>query len=368
MTPGHPLWSVPLSGRSQEFSGRQDPETGNWTIGDYFYAARSFVSRGQVLERMMSVLGPEVGPPEGWDVSLNLEKHGAFYHPIKITVRTPGVPGKESFVLNGAVSIHGRELARRESRLLSLMEQMLPFPAAPRVYMAGEVSRPQGMAGFLLAQWLEGFHEFHVTEERDRREIGVWRPGKETLYLPLEKALLLYENIAEILTLAYDPESGGQVLFWHHGAGDFIVNPEEETLPVKMITVREYGLMFDDAILAQGPMPGLLFFFLNLSLRMQMDRLDGIGATVFLGPEVLTATVKGFFKGLRNGDKGGETAEAVWKFLGEFSADQIRMVLEQMTEAWPPGPSERGLVAGKIAEFAGQIRGLLKTGRFSDFY
>ena len=42
----------------------------------------------------------------------------------------------------------------------------------------------------------------------------------------------------------------------------------------------------------------LLIFFLYLSVRMRLDRLDGTGPVVWLGQEALEGTVAGFFEAL----------------------------------------------------------------------
>ena len=370
ITPDTPLWHEPLAGRSSEFSGMTDPAAEGWTIGAYFMAARAFISRRQVVARLAELLGRETAAPSQWEMSLNLQKHGAFYHPIKMAVFAGGRPGKVTFALNGAVSAHGRELARKEQRLFSQLEQCFSSPITPEAYAAGEVSRSAGQAGFLLARWLEGYYEFHLTETRGIDEIAVWRPGAETVYLSIDRALPAYENIARILTRAYDPATGGQVLFWHHGAGDFIMAPDRDCLPVKLITVREYGSMVDEDLLTQSPMPGLFLFFVNLCLRMQMDRRDGVGSPVFLGQKILAATVRGFFLGLSpgKGDRDKERVNRVWDFFKGFTRDQILLALEQMLAAWPPGPSERELVGAKINDLAGQTRDLFKSGKVSDFY
>jgi len=368
IAPGHPLWDHPLAGRSSEFSGRTGIREANWTVGDYFLAAEFFISTPEVLAAITDTPGLGTSSPGDWDITLDLQKHGAFYHPIKMTLSLPGKGGVKSFVLNGGVSPQGRELARKEAGLFSWLADRLSDPVTPGVVAAGEVGTGPGIAGFFMARWLEGYYEFHIT--RDGEQVAVWRPGENTLYLPLADALPAYENIARILTLAYEPHSGAQVLLWHHAAGDFIMAPDLPGLPVKLITVRSCGSLIDEELLAEGPMPGLLFFFVNLCLRMQMDRFDGVGEPVFLGRRVLSATLSGFLKGLahRAGDQGAAAVQGVWEFLSSFPAEQIELVLDQVTKKWPPGPAERDLMTPQKTFFVRQIRELLKSGRACDFY
>jgi hypothetical protein len=42
----------------------------------------------------------------------------------------------------------------------------------------------------------------------------------------------------------------------------------------------------------------LLLFFLNLSIRMRLDRLDGVGDFIWADRFAVAATVEGFFEGL----------------------------------------------------------------------
>lgn len=355
----------PLAGQSSQFTGgARLPESGK-TIGEYFLAAQTFIATPEVAAGLAGILGTDGPSPPDWDVVLDLQKHGAFYHPIKMSIFSAEMAERQSFALNGAVSPHGRELARTEGRLFSWLEGRMPATVTPEVLAAGEVDQEGEPVGFLMVRWLEGFYEFHLTGSGD--QVVVWRPDQADLYLPLKDVLPAYENIARILTLAYDLDSGNQVLLWHHAAGDFILAPDSPDLPVRLITVRALGSLAGDEILARGPMPGLLLFFINLCLRMQMDRLDGVGEPVLLGPDVLRATLKGFLKGLAH-VAGDEAAQRVWDFLSGFPADQVELILEQVMAAWPPGPSEKAFILAKMPFFARQIRALLKSGRFSDFY
>jgi hypothetical protein len=368
IAPGHPLWGHSLAGRSAEFAGKTDAGNDNWTIGDYFLAARMFVSSPQVLAGIEKTLEPGGASPGDWDIVLDLQKHGAFYHPIKMSVSVPGSAGGQSFVLNGGVSSHGRALSQKEACFFSWLKDRLPDPVTPEVVAAGQVKTTAGAAGFFMARWLEGYYEFHITRGRDR--VAVWRPGKDTWYLSLADALPAYENIARILTLAYEPDSGDQVLLWHHAAGDFIMAPDQSGLPVKLITVRACASLVEDALLANGSMPGLLFFFVNLCLRMQIDRFDGVGDPVFLGDQVLRATLRGFLSGVayRAGELETQTVHGIWKFFSGFSAQQLELILDQVIDAWPPGPLERKLIFSEKSVLAGQIQEIFKYGRVCDFY
>jgi hypothetical protein len=102
-----------------------------------------------------------------------------------------------------------------------------------------------------------------------------------------------------ILTAYYNPMTFEQIFAWHHAAGDFIVNIDQGRPEVKLITVRRYAPLFENI----EPDPEtviqcLQIFLYNLSLRMRLDRLDGVGEMARAPDLVVKATVQGFFKGL----------------------------------------------------------------------
>ena len=366
--PGDPLWLTPLTGQSRNFS-EQAADTG-WTIGDYLLAAEAFLSSGPGREALSSAMGQGRGRPGDWQVSLWLEKHGAYYHPIKVIVDYPdgqGRLGKASFVLNGAVSRQGADLMDEEIRLIAAAGKSMVPGQVPEVFGSGRIPGDKGPAAFFLGQWFEGFHEFHATGQGPDHDVVVWRPGRENLVIPMDRAVAAYENAAEILTRAYNRENGHEIFPWHHAAGDFIVDPEAEGMPVRLITVRGYQPLADIDRDTGGPFPGLLFFFLNLCLRMQLDRVDGVGEAVFLGRRVLNATIRGFFRGLSH-TLSGNACQDFLAFAGRFDDAQFSGILIHLLEAWPPGASEADLIGTRLPGLCAEIRSLFKSGELQDFY
>ena len=333
-----------------------------------------------------AMAGKECGPIR--TVDLFLEKHGAFYHPLRVTVASE-TGRRVSFVLNGAVSEPGLALIEKEYRLLAGFEKRLSGVHTPRVFGAGvqtlEPVKPENSSlkkrplGFFLGEWFEGYREFHVSEAQGKRQIAVWESGGRVAYLSLERAKAIYEQVAYILAAHYNALTGEQISPWHHAAGDFVVNPLVEGLPVKLITVRGYQplMEFDPATDPKdNVLPALLFFFLNLTLRMRLDRLDGVGNPVFLEEPVLTATVHGFLRSL--GDRSGQTSQALGgtkglenifaAFLAGFSQEQLQEILVNLIQAWPPNASEFSLAEAHLASHSSALHSLFKKGRPQDFY
>lgn len=399
ITPDTALWHMPLSGNSSSFLNKGQPlgkdRGAEITIGDYFTAARTFLAASEaggcaLLEKSLSAMTGKREPCDPLvSVQLFLEKHGAFYHPLRVRVLTE--TGRSvSFVLNGAVSRPGLDLIQQEYDLLSRMGKKKEISYIPRVFQAGSVtlesptlgnqtpgSQIPGKreVGFFMGEWFEGFQEFHISQVQEERQISVWASDGSVSCLTLERASRIYEQIAYILTLYYNPDTGDQIFPWHHGAGDFVVNPLIPGFPVKLITVRGYGPLTDFEVTETGGhiLPLLLFFCLNLTLRMQLDRLDGIGNLVFLGDPVLKATLKGFFRALDEKNDPGANSDSpsspgtrqlkriFISFVAGFSQEQIFQVLENLTEAWGSDFQEQTLINAHLGSHCARVHSLFKN-------
>lgn len=380
LEPGSSLLGLSLSGRFGTLAGAAAVQSGRdsdraWTIGDYFEAAAQFLHRKNTMEGMARAMGRPGTVPEDWQVSLFLEKHGAYYHPIRLRVQAEaGAKGQGSslLVLNGAVAGPGLELMEKETGLLAHLGHLFETPVVPEVYARGEVDGPRGRAGFFLGNWFDGFHEFHITGAPGERQVVVWRPEGSDLRISLDQASGIYEQIARTLTLAYDIRSGNQIFPWHHAAGDFIVDPIGDTvdgaMPVRLITARGYEPLVD--LDMENPLPGLFFFLLNLSLRMQLDRVDGVGEPVFLGDAVRRATLKGFFSALavHPACMPAGFADDFLAFAAGFDEGQMLEIMVHMLDAWPPGPSEAEMILINLPSHCVSLTNLLNSQDSPDFY
>jgi hypothetical protein len=158
-----------------------------------------------------------------------------------------------------------------------------------------------------LGHWFEGYKEFHIARDPsdNRDKILVWDDIRRRYYLSLKQSAELYRQAARILTYYYNVESFEQIFPWHHGAGDFVVKIGETDLDLKLISARGYAPLFknpnqlkngekDTELILQA----LLIFFLNLSIRMRLDRYDGVGDIVWADGPVVQSTLDGVMDGL----------------------------------------------------------------------
>lgn len=275
----------------------------------YFQAAQTFLEANtfEVITRAVSrQLNRDVKAPDIEEIRVCLEKHGEFYHPSRI--ETVVCQKQLSFVLNVAISETGRRFIEKEFHLLKRLNTKLSFHHLPQTYGFGRTagSNAQNFAMF-LGQWFDGYHEFHISIDPvdQKTKIMVWDDVRGRFFLSAGQTKTLYAQASKILTDYYNLESFEQILSWHHAAGDFVVKAENGKLELKLITVRQYAAFFEgqkDLTAAHSDselmLQALLIFFLNLSIRIRLDRLNGIGEMVWSDSVAVEATLIGFLEAL----------------------------------------------------------------------
>jgi hypothetical protein len=224
------------------------------------------------------------------------EKHGSDYHPARIEVVLAGAIA--TFAMNVAVTERGKDRLGPEYEVLQGLNKKYDFHYLPRAYFHGKALRPA--LPMFLADWFEGYHEFHLSVDRKNgsQRVILWDTDRGNVYLSDAQVREIYRQASMILTLYYDVETFEQIFPWHHAAGDFVVRVDGKSVDVKLITARQYASMFGccDGVSAHE---ALLFLLLNLSLRMRLDRLDGVGPVAWADEGCVDATIEGFTEGVR---------------------------------------------------------------------
>lgn len=247
-----------------------------------------------------------VRPADLEEIQIYSEKHGAFYSPARIVV-TAG--GKEtSVVLNMAISDVGTAHFIDECRHLKRLTRTFPYSYVPQIYGQGHVRIGNiGKIGMFLGRWFEGYHEFHLSLIRadKSQKISVWDDARTDFHLSEHQAAALYRQAARILTTYYNPETFEQIAAWHHAAGDFVVKIEGNNTKLKLITVRRYESFFKDGGRSIGAdsreesiLQTLLIFLIRLSIKMRIDRCDGVGKLLWASDTSVYGVVAGFFDAL----------------------------------------------------------------------
>ena len=304
--PDNPIWQQPIPLRLDTLRKGDDVSVRH---ADYFKAAQAFLEarNHDVITRAASQrLGYAVKPHDLADIRIRLEKHGAFYHPARVEI----IVGQKqlSFVLNVAISDSGRRFIEQDYHHLKRLNAETPFDYLPAVYGCEQITGPAGLNfGMFLGEWFEGYHEFHLAPDPADKtvKIIVWDDSSGRFFLTAAQTKSLYAQAARILTCYYNVVSFEQILAWHHAAGDFVVHFESDRIRLKLVTVRRYAAIFEnqkqtkaDANDPQRLLQALLVFFLNLSLQMRLDRLEGVGDMVWSDKSAVDATLTGFLDAL----------------------------------------------------------------------
>ncbi len=218
-----------------------------------------------------------------------------------------------------------------------------------------------------MGQWFNGFHEFHVTLTARGDQVAVWKDDGTHDQVPWHQAETIYENIAWVLTAYYDIETGHEIFPWHHAAGDFVTDVRGE---VRLITVRGMGLLtempFETSDEEVKRLFRLLFYFLNLTLCMRLDRLDGTGPVVWLPDGVLDATVRGMRRSLidrsaqrsQTQDASGQWARFL-AFARRFGSDQLYDILTHLLEDRHFSAAEAKLARKNLDSHCARIKQIL---------
>ncbi len=299
------IWIKPLPVRKNQLQNHPKQDFANRiSHRDYYSAARSFLEKNNfeiITRAATSLCRRTVAPDEIKEIRICLVKHGEFYHPAKIEIVTQ--QATLSFVLNVAISDTGKTCLHTEYPLLVRLSNEFYFNFLPMVYGKGDVyiNESGPSLSMFLGQWFEGFNEFHISiDPVDKKtKIQVWDCDQGNFFLTQKQMKKVYEQAAMILTCYYNIRTFEHIFSWHQAAGDFILKKEKDTISLKLITVRNYQPMFnhqesDELVLWQA----LLIFFLNLSIRMRLDRMDGIGKIVWSDDMAVAGTLNGFLKGL----------------------------------------------------------------------
>ncbi len=291
------------------------------TLGDYFSAIEAFLLR-EYRHPFSSLLSEAFASDfnlDKADIIIRSEKHGNFYHVASIEVIIP--PHGKKFAVTTAISQKGKDCLAREFLLLERLNSVTEKSYLPAVYFQGSITvesqKGKEEVRIFLGEWLEDYHEWHLSNNSKTGglNICIWDHKRGTREATPKEYFEIFRQTARILTIYYDPLTGNQIHPWHHAAGDFIVHCNNGAVAVKLITVRDFQpLLADKANATDNPqLVGLLYFFLNLSVKIRVDRLDGVGLAAWAPNPALNAAVVGFLEGLQYKQQAKTLQEPVLK-------------------------------------------------------
>ncbi|MBL0714238.1 MAG: hypothetical protein JJV98_11105 [Desulfosarcina sp.] len=350
----HPIWTEVLSMPVRSVPADQG-KAAAITHGEYFQAIQTYFQNegGLHLRSALQGLDPEASSlpvPERIDVVL--EKHGEFYHPARIRTTSPG--RSRPFVLNVAATPTGFKWMDNEIEALRQVLPRLPEGSVPRVYGRGGAESANGVRfRMFLADWFEGFHEFHLAvDPRDgAQKIVVWDNRPTPFFLPANLTKDVYYQTAFLLARAYDPRTTRQIYPWHHASGDFVLRHLEEGLELKLISVRQYASTLavegGQAPDEESRQMAAMVFFANLTLRNRIDRFDGTGKMAWAGDAAVAPTVAGFRQALTDSQ-----IDALRGLLANYDTDDWIALLTAVGAQYLLMPVEKALLARHTASHA----------------
>ena len=365
--PSLPIWQSTLPMRRQAFDGTDPKQTTGpaITYAEYFSAARTFIAEnrsGWIAGAVSMMLGRHVEPDELKAFSIFLEKHGALYHPSRVLIFVG--PQRLGFVLNVAVSEAGKACLNQEYDNLLRLETMVDQAFVPKVFGRGGVAVTASRhVSLFLGEWFEGYHELHVSGKGvpGASRIRVWDLENGSFFLSKKQAQGFYEQASAILTAYYNLETFEQIFSWHHAAGDFVIKITSQGIKVKLVTVRQYSPLLRSAATEIGlVLHALLLFLLNVSIRMRLDRIDGVGEMVWADTHAVEGTLAGFFKGLCVKTRAGTIPESFVdqfkSYLKQISKNDLLELLTAMVNRWDKRSPDTSLAKRFLKTHADDIK------------
>jgi hypothetical protein len=352
-----PCGDVPVDSDRLDLPLECDPSGTPYRI--YFQSIEDLI-RGDGLDLLRKAAYRKRGGKADMDeIIVRAEKHGTLYHPASLELSFGG--DRLKFGLNVAFSEDGRDWLKKEFSVIRQIHAKCELPYLPEVHFFYE----EKAASFLLQEWFEGYHEFHISEVEGGRQImRLWEFGRGYRDLSVEQSFEIYRQAAKILTLYYDTGDFSQIYPWHHAAGDFIAKVEDGGIDVRLTTARRYDpyMVFREEE-TLNPVIALFYFLLNLSVRMRLDRLDGVGDIVWAEDFCLEASARGFLDGLSlkrdTGNHFGPEKE-LFTVLKSFRPEDLKAAYGPLIDIYN-GTGDHPVIESNLGRHAEMLYAILRN-------
>ncbi len=276
------------------------------TLGDFFRAVGDFFLQN-VGRDQAGAPGQFRIPASGFGeidrLLIRYEKYGSLYQ--MASVEALADERRAKYAVSAVLAPEAKSALEDEFELLKGLNRRYGLPYLPEVYCKDDVPiQKEGMVdSFMmsLSEWFEGFHEWHFTgEQTSHRAIVIWDQEKGYRHASPHEAFEIIKRATRILTLYYNTETYQQIFPWHHGAGDFVVRPRKKGVDVRLVTVRGYEPIVSSVDGEEiDPITAIGYFFLNMTLKMRLDKSEGMGEPVWAPPFIHRAVIEGFLEAVR---------------------------------------------------------------------
>jgi len=329
--------------------------------GEYFDSIEEFLRRDDfknLLEATSRKAGRVIPLDDISEILIRAEKHGFLYHPASVELIAGSQRAK--FGLDVAITDTGRKWLHSEISALREIHGLHRLPFLPEIYMSGEsVSMV-----FLLEEWFEGYHEFHISrDEGGKCGMQLWKFGGGYTNLTEEQGFEIYRQASKILTLYYDFEDFRHIYPWHHAAGDFIAKVDNDGVDVRLTTARRYNPLLGFRRDGVDPSFALFYFFLQLALHMRLDKIDGVGEVAWAEDSAVDAAVQGFCDALPHKDGFKSDPGRLEEFLAllrAFSSDELRASHNPLIELYE-GTKDLPVIGKRLDSHAERLYSVIQT-------
>ena len=276
------------------------------TLADFFRIVSNFIlgtARPVLTSALSRAWERDITFQDIDNIIIRYEKYGSLYQIVSVEV----ISGSQSakFAVSTALAPDTREKIKMEYNLLSYINTKTGLSYLPRVFSINSQDiEKDGVVDTLvltLAEWFEGYHEWHFSKDDEGKDtIVIWDTKKGNRPASVQEACAIITEASRILTLYYDVDTGERIIPWHHGAGDFIVKTGSGNVEVRLVTARGYeAFTSSDASETINPLLGLLNFFIELTTKMRLDKFEGMGDTTWAGSIFVTAAIEGFVQAMK---------------------------------------------------------------------
>ncbi len=338
------------------------------TLKDYFESVKEFILKDlgkPLIDIIRERSNDDISRDSIQKILIRSEKHGILYHLASVEIFFGNRSVK--LTVSTAISEKGKDWLTHEFDILRFLNRTFDLPYLPKPYFAGAIERHAGLSKetltMVLADWFEDYHEWHLSIDKKSGEqrVCIWDLKNGHGFASKEESQEILRKAAKILTLYYDTRNFSQIYPWHHAAGDFIVRRTNGMIDVKLTTARRHESFmefFSDENV--DPAIALIFFFLNLTTRMRLDRLDGLGDTVWIGNFSVEASIRGFLEALRTMETEGRyylgKVDDLLSLLKSFSPEEIEKLMYSLLEMYQKeDPSDFSMIQSNLKDHVNQL-------------
>ena len=137
-------------------------------------------------------------------------------------------------------------------------------------------------------------------------------------------------------------------------------------IDVKLTTARRY-----DPILVPlkeegiNPLIGIIYFFLNLTLKMRLDRMDGVGEIAWAGDLSVKAAIHGFFYALKmmetNDRYGLGKVKDLDSLLKLFDEKELYKLLQSSTDLYrTEDPNDLTIIKRNLRDHTSELHQIIQ--------